>query len=364
MVDLEAGELVRRGINVSRLMPSSDDIVGATGHLFAAAAPFRSERTLSVIEGRIDAFRPHLLHLHNLYPLVPAAVIALARRRGIPVVLTLHNARFFCMKGTMTRKVEPCLQCLDLGSPLPGVVYGCYRGSRLQSSVMGLALRRSRPHVERATRYLTVSAYLRDRLVAAGLPAERTFVKPNGVPDPGDPSPLGRDVLYVGRLDEEKGISFLLDAWADGGPVGRRLLVVGSGRLEEDVRARAASMPTVDVLGFRPPADIGRLLHGAGLVVVPSQVPETFGLTAVEAFAAGRPVAATRLGALVEVVDDTTGWLFDRRDELATLLGTVQQVDLEARGRAARRRFIERYTMEASIGRLLHHYEDVLAGSS
>lgn len=98
------------------------------------------------------------------------------------------------------------------------------------------------------------------------------------------------------------------------------LKVIGSGRAEADLRAIAG--PTVEFLGERSDADVVDHMQRCRALILPGV--EDFGMTAVEAQAAGRPViAAGAGGALESVVNGVTGWHFDPtdEDELVTLLG-------------------------------------------
>lgn len=359
VVDLEVAGLRAAGIAVTTFLPTSDELRGAPSTVSAAVRPLLPAGSLKNVRAALDDVCPDVVHLHNPYPLVSPGIIDLAHARGIPVLITLHNARYFCMKGTMQREGRLCVDCATVNHPGPGILHSCYRGSHVQSSMMALALVRNRPRFDRATRYLAVSSFIAEKLVSAGLPAEKVRVKANGVPDVGDPPRLGRDVLYVGRLDSEKGILDLLTAWSMIDTPGRRLIVVGSGELESEVRRRATGLASVEIAGFQPPSRLHRFMAQAGVVVVPSRVPETFGMSVVEAFAAGRPVIATPEGALPELVGNEVGWLVETVADLKRCLSGLEDAELAVRGAAARRRFLARFTLDHSIRQLIWHYEDM-----
>lgn len=121
--------------------------------------------------------------------------------------------------------------------------------------------------------------------VAVPVPAE--------VGEPDDPP----HVLFVGRLSEEKGILEFLEA-TEGLP----RVIVGDGPLRHLVP---------EAVGFVPPAEIGRYYERAAVVCVPSR-REGYGMVAREAMAYGRPVVATRVGGLVDAIEDgVTGVLVD-----------------------------------------------------
>lgn len=170
-------------------------------------------------------------------------------------------------------------------------------------------------------------------------------------------------ILYVGRLLPAKGPDILLEALsllpADVRPF--RVLIVGEGPLEEALRERAAESRLegkVDFLGSR--GDIAHLLDLADLVVLPSRW-EGLPMILLEAMAARRPVIATRVGGIPEVIKNgENGWLVDPED--AQALATTISIALESpnlRGRFGDRgheTVCSEYSMDNAIQRLLEIY--------
>jgi glycosyltransferase involved in cell wall biosynthesis len=211
---------------------------------------------------------------------------------------------------------------------------------------------------EGVARFLALTPFMRDMLVSYGLPGDRITVRPTWVPDPGEPSPPGSDVLYVGRLDEAKGADRLLDAWAAGGSR-RRLVVAGDGPLGERVRAD----PLVEALGQVPPEEVDRAMGDAAYVVVPSRVFEGYPLVVAEAFARGRPVLTVAGGSVGTIVDDATGWVVEPTVEaLAEALRTISDDDVAARSGGARSRYLAQSTPEQGLASLLATYDEVTRG--
>jgi glycosyltransferase involved in cell wall biosynthesis len=138
-----------------------------------------------------------------------------------------------------------------------------------------------------------------------------------------DDSPMG---CFVGRLEREKGLEILVQALATT-VVDQRLLVVGSGSLEPDLRALAASLGVADRIVFAgrvPQNELAAYLHAADFLVLPSITTggskETWGLVVNEAMNSGLPVIATdAVGAAAGglVVDTRTGRLVPERDPAA-----------------------------------------------
>ena len=303
--------------------------------------------------------RPDVVHVQNPFPLISPTALAVASRAGVPVVQAVRNVRFTCMAASFYRDGASCRLCAGRALGTPGVRFGCYRGSRPQSAVMAVALARQRHLWRRVDRFLPISEYIAGVLVDEGVDRGRITVKPNVVPAPPSVSPLGRGFLYAGRLEAEKGVRMLLEAWRDADVPSshRRLVIVGDGGLRAEVEDAAASDATIRFLGPVPPERVASEIRASAVVVVPSLLQEAFGRTAIEAFAHGRPALATRVGGLAEIVDETVGWQCSPTVEgLRSGMQSVTDHGLEGRARAARRRYQDRFSPEHSVGILLDVY--------
>jgi len=160
------------------------------------------------------------------------------------------------------------------------------------------------------------------------------------------------EVLYAGRLSAEKGILDLLAAADDG----MKLTIAGDGPLRERVPG---------ALGFVPHDELGPLYDRAAVVAVPSR-REGFGVACAEAMAHGRPVVASAVGGLLDlVVDEETGLLVPPGDVGAlreALRRLLADEELRARlGANARRRAEETLSWERVTDRTLAAYEEALA---
>lgn len=185
---------------------------------------------------------------------------------------------------------------------------------------------------------------------AQALGAREVRIIPSGVDLPArigeeaDPP----EVLYAGRLSAEKGVLELVEA-AEGLP----LVIAGDGPL----RARVP-----DARGFVPHDELQRLYARAAVVACPSR-REGFGVACLEAMAHGRPVVATPVGGLRDlVVDGETGVVVPPRDP-AALRAALQRLlgDPELRrrlGAAARRRAEERFSWAAATDATLAAYAE------
>jgi glycosyltransferase involved in cell wall biosynthesis len=159
----------------------------------------------------------------------------------------------------------------------------------------------------------------------------------------------------------------MLNAWAElAEDVSLRIVGDGPCRgLVEEVAARDAR---VTFLGGQPLEQVMEQLRGATCLVMPSVWYETFGRTIVEAYAAGTPVVASRLGAMEElVIHQKTGLLFEAGSASA-LAEAVRELcrrsNLRDMRKLARREFEDKYTAEKSYRRLISIYERTIGKRS
>jgi glycosyltransferase involved in cell wall biosynthesis len=207
-----------------------------------------------------------------------------------------------------------------------------------------------RPVLRRAGLVIAASSFLAEQARALG--AREVRVIPNGVEIPaevGEPEEPPH-VLFVGRLSEEKGILEFLAA-TEGLP----RVIVGDGPL----RARVP-----DAIGFVPRAELGTYYERASVVCVPSR-REGYGIVAREAMAYGRAVVATRVGGLVEAVEDGETGLLVRAREVAALRAAVERLCGDAAlrrrlGAAARERAREQFSWTAAAGAICRAYREVV----
>jgi glycosyltransferase involved in cell wall biosynthesis len=208
----------------------------------------------------------------------------------------------------------------------------------------------SRRLLRRARLVLAASSALAEQASRLGARAVRTIASGVAIPaDPGDPDEPPH-VLFAGRLSPEKGILELVEA-ARGLP----LVVVGDGPLRSRVP---------EATGFVSHARLEEHYRRAAVVAVPS-LREGFGVVAAEASAFGRPVVASRVGGLRDiVVDGETGLHVDPGDVpqlRAALVRLLADADLRrSLGTAARTRARERFSRPAAAALTVAAYEEAL----
>ncbi|HET9945239.1 MAG TPA: glycosyltransferase family 4 protein, partial [Actinomycetes bacterium] len=269
-VDEEISALAEAGVQVVPYLRSSDEIPRLPP-LRKAAVPFlpiHSPAAVADVRRLVGEHRVDVLHLHNPYPFISLSVVRAAHDLGVPVVVTLHNHRHSCVRGSYFRDGHACTLCQGRTVPWPAVQHGCYRDSRVQSVPMVAALAVHRRDQRAVDRWIALSDPVAESIVASGLTTpERVVVRPNSVRDPGPAGPPGRGLLFVGRLTAEKGVPVLLDAWERAGRPFGTLTIVGEGPSADLAAAAARDDRSVRVLGRLDPAAVAAEIRSAAVVV-------------------------------------------------------------------------------------------------
>jgi len=347
-----------------------------------------------VFDRVLDRFKPDVVAVQTLAHL-SLGVIARAAGRGVPVVLHLHDAWWSCPSGGQRLHPDGDL-CLPVDATRCGACFDRYRhregpleraGRKMAARLPGVvppdalhrafgklpgpartALRRvneraarraapSRPNdasgvdpridarndaVARALRATTSaispSRFLADSLRADGLPLPDVSVVPTGVerPPSAPPPPGGPrlNALFVGTWVPHKGVHVLASALGrmTDPPIATAVGPDPFPQYRAEVEALAEGRLTCG--GMTPPERVGDLLRAADVVVVPSTWAENAPLVALEARAHGRPVIASRIGGLPELVEEgVDGLLFEAgdADDLAAKLGDRDRIRALAR---------------------------------
>jgi glycosyltransferase involved in cell wall biosynthesis len=367
VVDQESQALRDNGHEVISFERDSDDIVQWPAAK-RASVPGRlvwSPEARRALTATLRAHKPDVVHVHNTFPLLSAAVLFACREVSVPVVATIHNYKLACAAGSFFREGAVCHDCAH-GLPWPALRHGCYRGSRAATAPVALATGAHR----RAWRslvaaYIFISAAQRDLLSGLRLPEDRIFVRHNLIPHRSIQRAVRDDtVVYAGRLDEAKGLRLLMAGWdrfADGPDRRLRLVIVGAGPLEDEVAAWASARPEVRAVGQVDPQKCAELISGARAVLIPSAWEETFGLVAVEAMALGVPPIATDHGSFPELITQGVDGVLFRHDDPAALALVLADVEehperYDSYGEQGRQTYEQRFDPDCSIEQLLEIY--------
>jgi glycosyltransferase involved in cell wall biosynthesis len=308
--------------------------------------------------------RPEIVHGHSwiLYSFLPLKSWSRAK-----VVATLHSFSLFCAKQIFVHKGSPCsgpdyLKCVDCATEQYGF---------LKSLAITTGLRVSSPLHGKVDRFIAVSSAVAEAVARHTRGnALRLDVVPGFNPDNAvdhiygmrRPVFLPRDdgyLMFVGALGPHKGLDVLLKAFA-ALPHPVPLVVIGTPRHDTPGHFPPGVIVAKDV----PHAEVMYAWAHCSIAIVPSVCQEAFGMVAVEAMACGRPVIASAVGGLRDILVDGDSGIFVRpgdadqlRDAILTLLADPQL--RENLGQAGRQRS-RLFTASAVVGQIDRVYQDVV----
>jgi len=313
--------------------------------------------------------RPDVAHLHNIAHQLSPSVLYGLKRRGVPVVQTLHDYKVVCPNYQMFVEGDTCERCAAW-KYYPAVAHRCMHGSLPFSLVVCVEayvhqiLGTYRRLVDL---FIAPSRQLLERVVAHGVDRERIVHLPYAIElDEYAPRYDSEDyAVYLGRLSIGKGLETLVRAAARARDV--EIRVLGDGPMADGLRheVEARSLGNVRFLGYRSGEELTSIVAGSRFVVVPSECFENSPLTVYEASALGKPVVGSRMGGIPElVVDGETGVLFEPKDdaELADRMTSLwnDPARASAMGRAARERAEREFAPARHYEAIKRIYERVM----
>ena len=297
---------------------------------------FRIHRTFSF----------ELLHCHGIYP--PGYLAALGRTRlGVPIVITNHDGT---INDGNVRLAKPLvyrryLEALAAADALVAVSQRAYDGYKKLCPEAGLIVT-----IPNGT---DVKAMESPESRPPGL---QPSIKPGGY------------LLYIGRLRYRKGVDLLLAAFSQASISKTiRLVIAGDGDEGPALKDQITKLHLEDrvhFVGWVSGSLKTYLLQNAFCTVIPSRWSEAFGLVVLESYAAGRPVVATDIPGLSElIVQDQTGVLVEP-ESAASIARALNEMVLDPQRTAKRgeqaRRFVQDFSWQAIAQRHLQLYEDLL----
>jgi len=262
----------------------------------------------------LDEVQPELVHVEHLMGL-PAALIHALRRRKLPFVITFWDFWWVCANAQLLTNYDQqicdgpraylnCARCATARAGRPGL----WPAWPPLAALLAWRNRLLREALTAAGRLIAPTEFVRRWYLAHGAPAEKLITLPPGLEArPMTPRPLRHDgptrIAYIGGLSWQKGVHILVEAFGQlGGDA--ELWIAGDETADPAYvgRLRAHSGPRVRFLGRLDRDQVWATLAQVDVVAVPTLWYETFSFIISEAFAAGVPVLASRLGPIADRV--------------------------------------------------------------
>jgi glycosyltransferase involved in cell wall biosynthesis len=336
-----------------------------------AARIIYSKNNRKLIRKLICDFNIDIAHMHNIYHRISPAILPELSNQGIPVFLTLHDYKLICPIYLLYRDGVVCENCKG-GRFYNCILHRCNKDSTALSIVSAMELyvhNLTNIWSKNVTNFISPSLFLKNKLIEFGFKHDTIIHIPNFLSLEKYKPKYENDgyLVYVGRLSKEKGISTLIKAFQQTKSNGK-LVVIGDGPLKKELKFSLGSgVKRIYFSGYLRGKKLRESIRNAVAVVMPSEWYENAPMSALEAFAYGKPVIGARIGGIPEMIDEEiNGYLFDpgNADDLKEKLELVLSMpdaQISKMGQAARQKVEKEYNAELHYERLMDVYHRALS---
>ncbi|KAF3981210.1 MAG: glycosyltransferase family 4 protein [Methylococcales symbiont of Hymedesmia sp. n. MRB-2018] len=246
-----------------------------------------------------------IVHIHNFYPLLTPSIFKASKDAGAKVVHTLHNYRLWCVSGIFYRDgYGICELCTKNKFSLQGILNKCYRKSLVQSILAQASFwfYRATKVFDNIDYFFVLTDFQKEKVKSLGINEKRLILKANSLKMPSYIVSKRENYVYVGKLEESKGIYKLLKIWEQ---LDKKyvLTIIGGGDAEEDLKAKYTQTNII----FKGKCSREKTLKNISqskYLIQPSIWYETFGLTIIEAMSYGVPVIGFDVGTRADFIED------------------------------------------------------------
>lgn len=304
--------------------------------LFLPITTVFNPRTYKEIKRLIISENIQIVHVHNTLNLISPAVYYAARAMNIPVVQTIHNFRLLCPGATFYRDGHICEDCVEHGLKC-AVKHSCYRGSKIQTLVCVISTWFHRmTGINEKINYICLTEFNKSKLLELKqIRPEQIHVKPNFIikKQKGYVPAHKREqqFIYFGRIDKLKGINVLIEAWKLLGKDAPKLVICGTGPLEEwcKTEIQKNQLKNVEYLGFVPNDKVIEIVAQSKAVIFPTQWYEGFPMTIIEAYSVGTPVIGSNIGNVDSLIQEGITGYHIQYDSAESIAYVVENADFD-----------------------------------
>jgi glycosyltransferase involved in cell wall biosynthesis len=327
-----------------------------------------SRRTVREITELVGKFRPDIAYVHNVFPLISPSLYHVLHRLRVPSVHVIHDFRLWCPNSRFYINDVPCQSC-QMGNYWPAIQKRCVQGSTAYSALYAGALyvNRQLDFTQKISGYICLTEFAKNLLVQSEVPENKIHICPNHI-DTASFTPQyggGKYVLYLGGLYKDKGVMTIAKAFAQLPHI--PLKFVGAGDAEPELRefVQQHGLTNLEIVGFKGGQEKLEYLRNSAFTICATHCYETFGLVVLEAYASGKPVIASAMGALPYIVKpQETGLLFESQnsDDLAAKVRGLWErpEQIESMGRTARALVESKYDSRLRYAALHSIFEEVI----
>ncbi len=249
----------------------------------------------------LDNYNFDIVHLHNIYHHISPSIIPEIHHRGIPIIQTIGDYHMISPNYFMFHNDAIC-EITKKNKYYKAIFHRCVKDSYLKSFLEVLE-KYIHKFLLREINYINCfiapSIFMKNKLVEYGISSKKIIYLPYFI-NGNEYKPNyngGNYILYFGRLSPEKGLNILIKAM---GLLPKINLII-AGKVSSEY---SSQFNNIKYVGFQDGVKLKRLIAESRFTVLPSIWYEVFGISILESFASGKPVIASNIGGIPEIVKD------------------------------------------------------------
>lgn len=346
-----------------------DEIDLNTGSKFKALDVIYSKANEKLMEKALDEFKPDIVHINNFQRQLSASIIKPIKKRNIPIVFTAHDLQAVCPNSAMLRNGMICEECKN-GNYKNCFKYKCTKNSSLKSLLSVLEAKYYIKHeiYEQFDYIISPSNFVANKIKeekpkVKNIKTLYNFIEINK--NEKDELMDEGYALFSGRLSQEKGIINLINAFSN--VKKGNLYIAGDGpekkQIEKIIKDNKMQK-RIKLLGYLNTEDMQDTLRKCKFLVLPSVWYENCPFSIIEALAMGKPVVASKIGGIPELIEEyKTGYLYkyDDKNELTDSLNKMFETNkYEELSNNAKEYAKNNFSKEKYYNELIRIYKEVL----
>lgn len=295
-----------------------DAVKGIRNKISTIMRIFYSKKILSDLENVVLQERPQIAHIHNIYHRMPFGILKILKKYNIRILWWLHDYKWICPNHMLFTGGKICERCK--GHKFHNaIIFRCQKKSFLESLL--LCIFSYVVHLKKYGDFVdlfvspsqsTADIFRRFNFYANKISVlpHFSYIKSNNKPK----ISVGEYALYIGRIELNKGLILLIEAF---NKVRFPLKIIGNGNAFNMVKRYISQkkLSTIDILGYVRPENLSEYYLNSLFTLCPSIWYEVFGLTILESFSYSKPVIASRIGGIQEIViHNKNGLLYEPLD--------------------------------------------------
>jgi len=317
----------------------------------------------------LDENRIDIVHLHSIYHHISSSIIPEIKKRNIPIVMTVHDYHLIAPNNLLFHNGKIC----EITKPdkyYKALIHHCVKGS-LPASVLEVAEKYFYQYVlkdrDLIDQFIVPSKFVKEKLHEYGISWDKLKIIPHFI-DTQKYKPdyrLGSYLLFVGGLYPHKGTRFLIDIMERIPEINCYIIGVGS---EEKWLKKIISdkkIKNIKLLGFVSDNKLKEYMQHCRFTIMPSLWYEGFGYVLIEANACGKPVIASNIGAIPEVIREGKNGILFKPNDVGECVSKICKLwnnssKITKMGRNARKLVEQIYNPSDHYQHLLEIYQSVL----